>query len=158
MDKMYGTYDKQKINNPPISEIKSVIKFVTGNFNTRNVNKNANRNYGGYLNKSYELESFLNSTFNINSDTNSVISCIINKELVDIISVLPRLIHNSFNTFNLSLDLDDKYDGDKWIVVSIYTSIDGKLACDFLEELEEKLYSLYGEKYLNNILLSVEFE
>lgn len=156
---MYGTSDKQKtLKKPAISEIKSVIKFITGNFNTKNENKNANRNYGSYLNKSYELESFLNSTYNINSDTNSVISYIINKELFEIILELPQLIHNSFNTFNLNLNLEDKFDGDKWIVVSFFTNIDGKVACDILEDLEKKLYNKYEKKYIENILLSVEFE
>lgn len=143
---MYGTYDKHNI--------KSAFKF---NFNTVNVNKNANRNYGGYLNKSYELESFLNSTYNMNYDINTMISHIINKDLSDIIFKLPVLIHTTFNSFNLNLELDDKYDGDKWIVVSILTSMDPQKASDLLDELEENLYNRYGDTYLTNILLSVEF-
>ena len=46
----------------------------------------------------------------------------------------------------------------KWIDVKIFTKLDGESASNKLDLLEDKLFEKYQDDFLDNILLSVEFE
>ena len=108
--------------------------------------------------RSKKLELFLNSTFNIESNREDLISFILNNELLSIIGELPNHLKEYFNTTNLEICLENNSIDKKWIIIKIYTKLDGLSASNQLDLLEEKLFKKYKDVFLDNILLSVEFE
>ena len=144
-------YKTQFSSNDMIDEIKT--KLIT-----EKNNKKSSKNYESNIYESNKLDSFLNSTFNIISDNNSLISYIIDKELSEIFYKLPNLIYGSFNTMNLELCLENKYLDEKWVVIYIFTKLDGISASNELNLLEDNLFNEFGDDCLDNILISVEFE
>ena len=127
---------------PRISNrLKVADKFKRNNENTALSKKYAKVNYGDFLQKSIKLELFLNSTFNIDSK----------KEL-------PNNLEEYFDTLDLEIHLENKWNNKKWIVVKVFTKLDGESASNQLDLLEDKLFEKYQDDFLDNILLSVEFE
>ena len=51
-----------------------------------------------------------------------------------------------------------KWNNKKWIVVKVFTKLDGESASKKLDLLEDKLFEKYQDDFLDNILLSMEFE
>ena len=96
---------------------------------------------------------FLISTFNVESKREELISFIINNKLLDIIKELPNNLKEYFDTLNLEIHLENK-----WIDVKIFTKLDGESASNKLDLIEDKLFEKYQNDFLDNILLSVEFE
>lgn len=144
---------------PRISNrLKFADKFKRNNENTVLSTKYAKVNYGDFLQKSIKLELFLNSTFNIESKREDLISFIINNNLLDIIKELPNNLEEYFNTLDLEIHLENKWNNKKWIVVKVFTKLDGESASNKLDLIEDKLFEKYQDDFLDNILLSVEFE
>ena len=144
---------------PRISDrLKVADKFKKNNENTALSKKYAKVNYGDFLQKSVKLELFLNSTFNIESNREDLISFIINNNLLDIIKELPNNLEEYFDTLDLEIHLENKWDNKKWIVVKVFTKLDGESASNQLDLLEDKLFENYQDDFLDNILLSVEFK
>lgn len=144
---------------PRISNrLKFADKFKRNNENTVLSTKYAKVNYGDFLQKSIKLELFLNSTFNIESKREDLISFIINNNLLDIIKELPNNLEEYFDTLDLEIHLENKWNNKKWIVVKVFTKLDGKSASNKLDLIEDKLFEKYQDDFLDNILLSVEFE
>ena len=144
---------------PRISNrLKFADKFKRNNQNTVLSTKYAKVNYGDFLQKSIKLELFLNSTFNIESKREDLISFIINNNLLDIIKELPNNLEEYFDTLDLEIHLENKWNNKKWIVVKVFTKLDGESASNKLDLIEDKLFEKYQDDFLDNILLSVEFE
>lgn len=144
---------------PRISDrLKFADKFKRNNENTVLSTKYAKVNYGDFLQKSIKLELFLNSTFNIESKREDLISFIINNNLLDIIKELPNNLEEYFDTLDLEIHLENKWNNKKWIVVKVFTKLDGESASNKLDLIEDKLFEKYQDDFLDNILLSVEFE
>ncbi|DBA35443.1 TPA_asm: hypothetical protein vir080_00070 [Somnumvirus timidum] len=144
---------------PRISNrLKFADKFKRNNENTVLSTKYAKVNYGDFLQKSIKLELFLNSTFNIESKREDLISFIINNNLLDIIKELPNNLEEYFDTLDLEIHLENKWNNKKWIVVKVFTKLDGESASNKLDLIEDKLFEKYQDDFLDNILLSVEFE
>ena len=144
---------------PRISNrLKFADKFKRNNENTVLSTKYAKVNYGDFLQKSIKLELFLNSTFNIESKREDLISFIINNNLLDIIKELPNNLEEYFDTLDLEIHLENKWNNKKWIVVKVFTKLDGESASNKLDLIEDKLFEKYQDVFLDNILLSVEFE
>jgi len=140
------------------NRLKIADKFKMKNENTAVSTKYAKINYGDFLQRSKKLELFLNSTFNIESNREDLISFILNNELLSIIGELPNHLKEYFNTTNLEICLENNSIDKKWIIIKIFTKIDGLSASNQLDLLEEKLFKKYKDVFLDNILLSVEFE
>ena len=144
---------------PRISNrLKFADKFKRNNENTVLSTKYAKVNYEDFLQKSIKLELFLNSTFNIESKREDLISFIINNNLLDIIKELPNNLEEYFDTLDLEIHLENKWNNKKWIVVKVFTKLDGESASNKLDLIEDKLFEKYQDDFLDNILLSVEFE
>lgn len=144
---------------PRISNrLKFADKFKRNNENTVLSTKYAKVNYGDFLQKSIKLELFLNSTFNIESKREDLISFIINNNLLDIVKELPNNLEEYFDTLDLEIHLENKWNNKKWIVVKVFTKLDGESASNKLDLIEDKLFEKYQDDFLDNILLSVEFE
>lgn len=144
---------------PRISNrLKFADKFKKNNENTSLSTKYAKVNYGDFFQKSSKLELFLNSTFNIESNREDLISFIINNNLLGIIKELPNNIEKYFNTLDLEINLENKYDDKKWIVVKVFTNLDGESASKQLDLIEEELIEKYKDNFLDNIILSMEFK
>lgn len=144
---------------PRISNrLKFADKFKRNNENTVLSTKYAKVNYSDFLQKSIKLELFLNSTFNIESKREDLISFIINNNLLDIIKELPNNLEEYFDTLDLEIHLENKWNNKKWIVVKVFTKLDGESASNKLDLIEDKLFEKYQDDFLDNILLSVEFE
>lgn len=144
---------------PRISNrLKFADKFKRNNENTVLSTKYAKVNYGDFLQKSIKLELFLNSTFNIESKREDLVSFIINNNLLDIIKELPNNLEEYFDTLDLEIHLENKWNNKKWIVVKVFTKLDGESASNKLDLIEDKLFEKYQDDFLDNILLSVEFE
>lgn len=144
---------------PRISNrLKFADKFKRNNENTVLSTKYAKVNYGDFLQKSIKLELFLNSTFNIESKREDLISFIINNNLLDIMKELPNNLEEYFDTLDLEIHLENKWNNKKWIVVKVFTKLDGESASNKLDLIEDKLFEKYQDDFLDNILLSVEFE
>ena len=144
---------------PRISNrLKFADKFKKNNENTSLSTKYAKVNYGDFFQKSSKLELFLNSTFNIESNREDLISFIINNNLLGIIKELPNNIEKYFNTLDLEINLETKYDDKKWIVVKVFTNLDGESASKQLDLIEEELIEKYKDNFLDNIILSMEFK
>lgn len=137
---------------------KDMVKVIKANLITDRTNKKSSKNYGSYIYKSNKLDLFLNSTFNIISDNDSLISYIINNDLFEIFFKLPQMIKDSFKTFDMNLCLEKRYSNEKWIVIYVFTQLDGVSASNELDLLEDKLCDEFGDNCLDNILISVEFE
>lgn len=155
---MNGTVTHSIVENsfktPRISnKLKVADKFKRNNENTALSTKYAKVNYGDFLQKSTKLELFLISTFNVESNREDLISFIINNNLLDIIKKLPNNLEEYFDTLNLEIHLENK-----WIDVKIFTKLDGESASNKLDLIEDKLFEKYQDDFLDNILLSVEFE
>ena len=132
---------------PRISNrLKVADKFKRNNENTALSKKYAKVNYGDFIQKSIKLELFLNSTFNIDSNREALISFIINN------------LEEYFDTLDLEIHLENKWNNKKWIVVKVFTKLDGESASNQLDLLDDKLFEKYQDDFLDNILLSVEFE
>ena len=142
----------------PNEDIKNALKFIDGKFDTEKTGKFHDKNYGDYLYRSNKLELFLISTFNLKTEDFIIISFILDNKLFDIIKELPNYIYEYFNTIDLNLKLENKYNDEKWLILSIFTTIDGETASEKLDQLEDVLIEKFGDKFLDNILLSVEFE
>ena len=150
---------KNYFKTPRISNrLKVADKFKRNNENTALSAKYAKVNYSDFLQKSTTLELFLNATFNIGSNREDLISFIINNNLFDIIKELPNNLEEYFETLNLEIHLENKWDNKKFIAVKVFTKLDGESASNKLDLLEDKLFEKYQDKFLDNILLSVEFE
>ena len=144
---------------PRISNrLKLADKFKRNNENTAVSIKYAKVNYGDFLQKSSNLELFLNSTFNIESNREDLISFIINNNLLAIIKELPNKLNEYFDTLNLEIHLENILDNKKLVVVKVFTKLDGESASNKLDLLEDKLFETYQNDFLDNILLSMEFE
>ena len=159
---MNGTVTHSIVENsfktPRISnKLKVADKFKRNNENTALSTKYAKVNYTDFLQKSNKLELFLNSTFNIKSNREDLISFIINNNLLDIIKELPNNLEEYFDTLELEIHLENR-NNKKWIVVKVFTKLDGVSASNKLDLLEDKLFEKYQDDFLDNILLSVEFE
>ena len=140
------------------NRLKFADKFKKNNENTSLSTKYAKVNYGDFFQKSSKLELFLNSTFNIESNREDLISFIINNNLLGIIKELPNNIEKYFNTLDLEINLENKYDDKKWIVVKVFTNLDGESASKQLDLIEEELIEKYKDNFLDNIILSMEFK
>ena len=138
---------------PRISNRLKVADKLKNNENTALSTKYAKVNYDDFLQKSNELELFLNSTFNVESKREDLISFIINNNLLDIIKELPSNLKEYFDTSNLEIHLENK-----WIDVKVFTKLDGESASNKLDLIEDKLFEKYQDDFLDNILLSVKFE
>ena len=138
--------------------LKVADKFKRNNENTALSKKYAKVNYGDFLQKSTKLELFLNSTFNIESNREDLISFIINNNLLAIIKELPNKLNEYFDTLNLEIHLENILDNKKLVVVKVFTKLDGESASNKLDLLEDKLFETYQNDFLDNILLSMEFE
>ncbi len=144
---------------PRISNrLKFADKFKRNNENTVLYKKYAKLNYGYFIKKSIKLELYINSTFNIESKREDLISFIINNNLLDIIKELPNNLEEYFDTLDLEIHLENKWNNKKWIVVKVFTKLDGESASNKLDLIEDKLFEKYQDDFLDNILLSVEFE
>lgn len=156
---MNGTVTHSIAETPRISNrLKVADKFKRNNENTALSTKYAKVNYGDFLQKSTKLELFLISTFNVESNREDLISFIINNKLLDIIKKLPNNLEEYFDTLNLEIHLENKWNNKKWVVVKVFTKLDGESASNKLDLLEDKLFEKYQDDFLDNILLSVEFE
>ena len=156
---MNGTVTHSIAETPRISNrLKVADKFKRNNENTALSTKYAKVNYGDFLQKSTKLELFLISTFNVESNREDLISFIINNNLLDIIKKLPNNLEEYFDTLNLEIHLENKWNNKKWVVVKVFTKLDGESASNKLDLLEDKLFEKYQDDFLDNILLSVEFE
>ncbi|MDD6776238.1 MAG: hypothetical protein PUD86_02960 [Methanobacteriaceae archaeon] len=159
-------YKSSKNSYSPVMDIKYKTQFnsedmindIKTKLITEKTNKKSSNNYESNIYESNKLDSFLNSTFNIISDNNSLISYIIDKKLSEILYKLPNMIYESFNTRNLELCLENKYSDEKWVVIYIFTKLDGESASNELDLLEDNLCNKFGDDCLDNILISVEFE
>ena len=149
-----NSFETPRISN----RLKFADKFKRNKENTALSAKYAKVNYGDFLQKSTKLELFLNSTFNIESNREDLISFIINNNLLDIIKELPNNLEEHFDTLDLEIHLENKWNNKKWIVVKVFTKLDGVSASNKLDLLEDKLFEKYQDDFLDNILLSVEFE
>ena len=92
------------------------------------------------------------------SNREDLISFIISNNLLDIIKELLNNVEEYFDTLDLEIHLEKKWNNKKWIVVKIFTKLDGESASDKLELLEDELFEKYQDVFLDNILLSVEFK
>ena len=97
---MNGTVTHSVVENSFLNiRLKFADKFKRNNENTVLSTKYAKVNYGDFLQKSIKLELFLNSTFNIESKREDLISFIINNNLLDIIKELEEY----FDTLDLEI-------------------------------------------------------
>ena len=96
--------------------------------------------------------------FYTESNREDLISFIIDNNLSDIIKELPNNVEEYFDTLDLEVHLENKWNNKEWIVVKIFTKLDGESASNQLELLEDKLFEKYQDVFLDNILLSVVFE
>ena len=92
------------------------------------------------------------------SNREDLISFINNNNLLDIIKELPNNVEEYFDILDLEIHLENKWNNKEWIVVKIFTKLDGESASNQLELLEDKLFEKYQDVFLDNILLSVEFK
>lgn len=100
----------------------------------------------------------LDSSFNIHENKTNLISFIMKNDLINIILKIPKYINESFGKCDLNLTLENKYHDKKWIVITILSDIEGDEASFKLDKLEDKLFEIYDDKIMDNILLSLEFE
>ena len=77
--------------------------------------------------------------------------------MFEIIFRLPNLLTQFFETMDFDICLEYNFSNELWIVISIFTTHNGCDASNQLDVLEEKLYEAYGDKFFDNILLTVEF-
>lgn len=94
----------------------------------------------------------------LESNREDLILFIIDNNLLDIIKELLNNVEDYFDNSDLEIRLEDKWNNKKWIVVKIFTKLDGESASNQLDLLEDKLFEKYQDDFLDNILLSVEFE
>ena len=94
----------------------------------------------------------------IESNHKDLISFIIDNNLLDIIKELSNNVEEYFDTLDFEIHLENKWSDKEWVVVKIFTDLDGESASNQLELLEDKLFEKYQDVFLDNILLSVEFE
>ena len=94
----------------------------------------------------------------VESNRGGLISFIIKNNLLDIIKELPNNVEEYFDTLDFEIHLENKWDNKEWVVVKIFTDLDGESASNQLELLENRLFEKYQDVFLDNILLSVEFE
>lgn len=92
------------------------------------------------------------------SNCKDLTSFIIDNNLADIIKELEDNLDEYFDTLDLEIHLENKWNNKKWIVVKVFTKLDGESASNKLDLLEDKLFEKYQDDFLDNILLSVEFE
>lgn len=152
----FKTDDSFKI--PRISDkLKIADKINKKDENTTICVKHSKITYGDFLQKSSNLELFLNASFNVESNREELISFILNNNLLNIIKILPSSIKTHLNTVDLEIQLETKYRDQKWIVINIFTMLDGNSASNNLDLLEQELTHKFGDEFLNNILFNVEF-
>ena len=99
-----------------------------------------------------------NSTFIIESNRKDLISFIFNNNLLDIINELPNKLYEFFYTSDLEILLKNKWNSEKWIIVKVFTKMDGESASNKLDLLEDELSEKYEDNFLDNLLITMEFE
>ena len=92
------------------------------------------------------------------SNREDLILFVIRNNLVDIIKELLNNVEEYFGTLDLEIHLEKKWNNKEWVVVKIFTKLDGESASNQLELLEDELFEKYQDVFLDNILLSVEFK
>ena len=130
---------------------------VSNNF-TNLSRKRYEKNYRNLFYERQRIMSFLKANFYMESEADEIINFIMDKEMMEIIENIPKKVNFYFNKANLNLSLESKYENEKWIVVTLFTTVEGYLASERLDELEEFFISHYQDKFLDNLLFSVEFE
>ena len=68
----------------------------------------------------------------------------------------PQILEKYFNTNEFEVYLE-KEDSITWFVVKFFTTFDGELASDKLDDMEDELIDKYGDDFLKNILISPQF-
>lgn len=133
------------------------LVHVSNNF-TNLSRKRYEKNYRNLFYERQRIISFLKANFYMESEADEIINFIMDKEMMEIIENIPKKVNFYFNKANLNLSLESKYENEKWIVVTLFTTVEGYLASERLDELEEFFISHYHDKFLDNLLFSVEFE
>ena len=140
------------------STLANISSSIVNNGQTKLSRDDNDRYYGRFLNESPNLESFFNANFIMESDNDKIMTFIIKNNLYDIFSEIPNKVFEVFHSIDLELSLEQKFRNEQWIVIKIFTEMDGKTASEKLDQLEDFFTEKFDDKFLDNVLLSVEFE
>lgn len=140
------------------STLANISSSIVNNVQTKLSRDDNDRYYGRFLNESPNLESFFNANFIMESDNDKIMTFIIKNNLYDIFSEIPNKVFEVFHSIDLELSLEQKFRNEQWIVIKIFTEMDGKTASEKLDQLEDFFTEKFDDKFLDNVLLSVEFE
>ena len=99
------------------------------------------------------VEKYLNERENVILNNRvEVIDYIIKYDLLDILITCLNHVEFNFRSKDIVLSVAEPF-----LVVTVYTDIDGFLASSIIDKMDELLIGQYGDDFLNHIIISPEW-